>query len=1732
MSAGPSALERVRQGWQLFAAGDLEAAILEARQACAGGRPPSQASAALGFFLIQAGRGDEAAAVLLPALDEAPGHAPLHWYAGYLHQQRGDTAAAADAFRRACELDDSLDEAAHALAWALHDLGRLDEAVAWAAHAMAHQKLPQRWMQMGWLQQQRGFHAPAIQAYREAIQAFHSAAPEQARLHLHLSQCLLELQERDEADSVLQRALDQWPLDAELLTELIRRCRSRGDLDGAKRNARDLVQAHPQRAAAWALLGGVLHDLRDLEEADEALARAQAVAPAMADVLLRRARVQRELGRFAGARWLLDLLLDQDPGHLAAQDLMAQVLLDLGELQAARAVLLRRLRRQPGAVELRRLLAVAQWRRSRLQMAQRTLRHVFAMAPGHIEALRMQGWLALDLGNVAHAVEAVRALVTRLPGDSAAQVQAAFVFAHANQIAEAQGWAERAVAHAPDSAEAWRALCEVRLRQRRLADAELAVTHALRLAPDRVDGLRQLGWVMLNAARPAQAQLAFLRATEIQPEDPVPQLELAEAQRRSGQFGAALAGVQALLTKRADWPPALLLKARLMVEAGEAGAAQACAHLLRRDRHAADAIKVTLRLAGLGSREARALLPLVPAELLRGSLREALLEANYMQGQSSLVNLSQIATDDLDEDPWTGLSTLYAASLSAGSDIAGLALQARHWYRSLKVRSGLARLPQPQRPLVFDRRPRIAYVAGQLHQSLLRRVLAAHSGDRAQVFLYTNQPCPDLPAHIHLQPLVPETLAESCAANRIDVVIDAGGLHPFEGQFALLHAYARRLAPVQMGWLGCWGPAGGLFDALLADAVSVPEHQEACYDEEVCRIQGGQWCWDPPASAPAVGAPPVLGRGSVTYGVTARSLKLGAACLDVYARIVAGSPESSIRFMGEVAGDWPLRREILSRMRAHGVSEGRVFFHPFMPHAGYLEWLGRIDLVLDSFPGNGGLSLLDPLWMGVPVVTLAGGWAGARQGASVLHALGMPGWVADTVDDFCALALKLAADVPGLAAHRRGLRARILDSALVDGRRVASQIEALCAQLKERRCSDGVVDSLKSHTRLQAQKALDAWLRLPRTIDLPGLGVQGVPDLSVIVVLFNQAGLSRRTLQALADQRGVNFETLIVDNASADRTPELLACLKGARVIRNEQNMGFLLAARQGAEAARGRHLVFLNSDAILLEGALAHACEALDSDPGIGALGGRVVLTDGGLQEAGNVVFANGLAGGIGRGEDPFGHAALAARATDYVSGVFLVTPAAVWRMLGGFDEVYAPAYYEDTDYCLRVWRAGLRVVYEPTVLLEHLEWGSATGDSATRLMDRNREVFRQRHAAQLKGQPRPQALPLDGDRWRSPEDQVRRPRVLFLENEVPHMFKGGGLPRARLMLQALADWPVTLFPLWTLHDDWRAVYRSIPRSVEVALGHGLAGLEAFLERRRGVYDVLLVSRPPNLQAIEPLRRRRPELFAGMRLVYDAEALFALREIAMAGVQRRPLTRQAAQARIDAEMALAAGASDVLVVSQRDARYFEAAGHRAEILSHSIAVRRHAPGLAGRRGLLFVGALHPGTPNEDGLLWFIREVMPLLRERLNEPPVLSVVGVCLSDAVMAQSGPHVRVLGPQEALEPHYDAARVFIAPVRFAGGVPAKVIEAAASGIPAVASALLVRQLGWRDGLDVVGARDARAFAAAVARLLEDDAAWQRQQAAAWEQCALRYSPELFAQALHRVLGRAAGGSAQEVP
>ncbi|HOZ05848.1 MAG TPA: hypothetical protein PLS60_10720, partial [Arenimonas sp.] len=190
--------------------------------------------------------------------------------------------------------------------------------------------------------------------------------------------------------------------------------------------------------------------------------------------------------------------------------------------------------------------------------------------------------------------------------------------------------------------------------------------------------------------------------------------------------------------------------------------------------------------------------------------RHAASTAITRHGHRYLSQLAKLAREAFPDQPWLALAALYQDSLSAHSTPEQLAWTARNAFRLLKLHSGLSPAWGRRRPRAHASRLRIAYVAGQQHERLLQRVLASHDPAQVEVFVFTSLRLSGLPAHIHCQPLDLDQLEAACAANQIDVLIDAGGLQPFEGQYALLERYARRLAPVQVGWLGSWGSAGGL----------------------------------------------------------------------------------------------------------------------------------------------------------------------------------------------------------------------------------------------------------------------------------------------------------------------------------------------------------------------------------------------------------------------------------------------------------------------------------------------------------------------------------------------------------------------------------------------------------------------------------------------------------------------------------------------------------------------------------------------------------------------------------------------------------------------------------------------------------------------------------------------------------------------------------------------------------
>jgi GT2 family glycosyltransferase len=597
------------------------------------------------------------------------------------------------------------------------------------------------------------------------------------------------------------------------------------------------------------------------------------------------------------------------------------------------------------------------------------------------------------------------------------------------------------------------------------------------------------------------------------------------------------------------------------------------------------------------------------------------------------------------------------------------------------------------------------------------------------------------------------------------------------------------------------------------------------------------------------------------------------------------------------------------------------------------------------------------------------------------------------------------------------------------------------------------------------------------------------PALSVIMVAFNRFELTMRSLASLRRNFAGDVELIVVDNDSTDETRRLSEYVIGAKIIRAESNFGFLRACNLALAQVTAPALLYLNNDVELGFGAIAAALARLGSAADIGAVGAKITRSNGSLQEAGSIIWNEGTTVGYMRDASPLGPEANFVRDVDYCSAVFLLCRTALVRELGGFDEAFAPAYFEDADLCVRMIHAGFRVVYDPAVTLEHLEFGSAvTTEASMALMRRGRRIFKQKHAEFLAGQCTPGEQNVVRARSRS-----GKPPLLFIEDTVPLRRLGSGFVRSNDIVRGIvaAGYEVHVFPINGAPYDFMSLYGDLPEEVEVLADRDFQTLPKFLAERQGLYDVIWVARTHNFARMLPLLQR-----AGERLILDTEAVASGRAATRAALAGEAFDMKAAMVR---ELTDISAADKVLAVNAREAALLQQAGAgNVAVLGTARAVAPIPAGFGERAGLLFVGAMHQAdSPNLDSLRWYMKEILPALAAEMGEAPVLHVAGHVAHGVELGGVARHpkIKLHGEVGSLTPLYGAARLFIAPTRFAAGTPYKIYEAASFGLPCVATALLAGQLGWADGVELLaaGTNDAAGFARQIARLYRSEALWR---------------------------------------
>ena len=666
------------------------------------------------------------------------------------------------------------------------------------------------------------------------------------------------------------------------------------------------------------------------------------------------------------------------------------------------------------------------------------------------------------------------------------------------------------------------------------------------------------------------------------------------------------------------------------------------------------------------------------------------------------------------------------------------------------------------------------------------------------------------------------------------------------------------------------------------------------------------------------------------------------------------------------------------------------------------------------------------------------------------------------------------------------------------------------------------INSVKSDLRQARATELEVFLAAREQLNF---STPSFPKVTILLVLWNQAELTLACLKALHSQDNGSFEVLIVDNASSDATTQLLGMISGVRAITNTENIGFLKAVNMAASQAHGQYLLLLNNDAVVRPGSIGQAIARIESAPDIGAVGGRVILPNGLLQEAGSLVWQDGTCLGYKRGELPDTNEAMYVRDVDYCSGVFLLTKTELFCQMGGFDVKYAPAYYEETDYCMRLWKCGLRVVYDPAVVLDHFEYGSATvNKQAIRQMEVNRSKFISTHNDFLIKHHNYSVKNILYARMKN----NHKGRVLFIDDRVPLKNLGSGYPRAKSILQTFVDkgWFVTFYPFYepNLVDNWQDIYEAIPDTIEVIRGYGSNKLERFLTERAGYYDVLFISRPPNMAKINRIYKKSPDLFSGLKIIYDAEAIWSIREIQKLKIQGKSISERGIAQRIDQEVAIAKISHTVLAVSSQEAQYFKNAGYNeVHILGHALAANPTSKTFEDRKNILFVGRLEEDdSPNVDSVIWFTNEILPLINAGCEERVKLYLIGKNGARRLKETNSLDVVQLGAIDDITEWYNNCRIFIAPTRFAAGIPLKVPEACAYGIPVVLTPILAKQLNWRHEQEIMVGETAVEFAKQCIRLYNDKELWQKIRENAVNRIVSDHSTNDFAIILEKVLSK----------
>ncbi|MBI4184062.1 MAG: tetratricopeptide repeat protein [Proteobacteria bacterium] len=673
--------------------------------------------------------------------------------------------------------------------------------------------------------------------------------------------------------------------------------------------------------------------------------------------------------------------------------------------------------------------ALAHHRAGRLGEAERGYRTLLAKAPRHADGLHMRGVLALQTGAPEEAERLIRRALALAPGLAGAKANLGLVLRAQGRLTEALALLEAAHAENPEDAGTLNNLGVVLRESGAPGRARELFARALARDPDSAGAHHNLGTALHALGRIDEATAEYAEAIRLKPGHAAAHDHLGVALQALGRHGDAIAHHEralALDPGSAEAESNLGLAHLALGRLGEAERAFRAA--LARDAAFAPALN------NLGS-----------ALKDQGRIEEAL--AAYQAALKARPRY-RAAHSNL----------LYALTFAPGLDPAAVAEEHRAFGRTWGRGARAADFASRRDP---ERRLRLGYVSPDFREhsvaAFIEPALAAHDRDRFEVACYANVARPDATSArlkavagrwVDIVGLGDEEAAARIRADGIDLLVDLAG-HTGENRLGL---FALRPAPVQATWIGYPNTTGlAAIGWRITDAIADPPGaRDTLYSERLVRLPGCFLCYRPPAAAPE----PARAPGPFAFGSFNHLAKLNPRVIAAWAEILRRVPAARLVLKARSLADAETRARVLAAFAQAGVAAERIALHAWIGDpAGHLGLYREVDVALDPFPYNGTTTTCEALWMGVPVVTLAGEAHAGRVGASLLSAAGLPELIAGTADAYVERAVALAADRGRLARLRDGLRRRLAASALTDANAHTRALEAAYREMWRAWCA-------------------------------------------------------------------------------------------------------------------------------------------------------------------------------------------------------------------------------------------------------------------------------------------------------------------------------------------------------------------------------------------------------------------------------------------------------------------------------------------------------------------------------------------------------------------------------------------------------------------------------------------------------------------------------------------------------